>query len=312
MALRSPAVSLALPVFNGGDYLDETIRSIQEQTFGDFELTVTDNASSDGTPDIVAERAAGDRRIRLVRNLVNIGAAANYNLGFTHATGTYFKWCAHDDRLSPNFLDACVRVLRSHADTALAFAPTLRIGPANEIMPPVGAETPAIEAEDAAERFWQALELSGTCFPIFGLFRRSAVERSTLHRPYYSSDRALLAEAAIIGKFRIAEDAIFYNREHPERSINIADKVQRSLWQTGRKSRGAAAEHFQLARHLFEIAGRHPDLVSASRLRARLLRRSLRPRELGRYCLEMTSLVSPAAAGAIKGLVVGNPVSQRV
>lgn len=300
MSERLPEITLALPVFNGANFIKDALDSIVGQSFTDFELIVCDNASEDDTCAIVQQYAANDSRIELIRNPRNIGASANYNLGFKHGRGKYLKWCAHDDTLSPNYLEACIGVMDANPDVALAFGSTLGITGQNEIVSPVGDETPSLDSNEPAKRFNQAIELSGTCFPIFGVFRRANLARSTLHRPYYGSDRAVLAEAAIMGKFIRVEEAIFYNREHGQRSINIDDKVQRSLWQTGRKSRGAAAEHLQLARHLFQIASRHSGITSPWPLRAALIRRSLRPMELGRYGLELAHMVSPAAAQAAK------------
>lgn len=305
-----PKLTLALPVYNGANYIRDALDSILAQTFRDFELIICDNASQDETCAIVESYAAQDDRIRLIRNPKNLGAFANYNLGFEEARGEYLKWCAHDDTLSPNFLAECIAELDANPDVALAFGSTKGISPANQIIEPVGAETPSLDDDNPAARFKQAIDLSGTCFPIFGVFRRANLARSTLHRPYYSSDRALIVEAALMGKFRRVESAVFYNREHEERSINIDDKAQRSLWQTGKKSRSAAAEHLNLTKHLFEIASRHGDIVSPWKLYGGLMRRSLQPKQLGRFGLEIASLISPSAARSAKKLFVRPPNPQ--
>lgn len=298
--MNGEKVTLSLPVFNGSNYISDAIESILAQTLGDFRLIVTDNASEDDTVEIVSSYARMDERVELIRNPENIGAAANYNLGFSHAAGKYFKWCAHDDRLSPNYLEACVDVLDAEPETAVAFGLTSLITARNEFVAVAAEETPSIDSDDPAVRFEQVIALAKTCFPIFGLFRRDLLARSTLHRPYYGSDRALLAEMALLGKFRRLDEAMFYNREHEERSINIDDKLQRSVWQGGQKSRTAAAEHIRLTSHLFEIASRHRGVVAPYRLWAGLIRRSLNPIQVGRYALELTSIVSPTVAGAIK------------
>jgi glycosyltransferase involved in cell wall biosynthesis len=305
-------VTLALPVFNGSNYIANAIESVLNQTLTDFRLIVTDNASSDDTVDIVSSYARQDDRITLIRNRENIGAAANYNLGYTYGAGKYFKWCAHDDHLSPNYLEACIAQLDAAPDAAVAYGLTSQITPGNELLPVSGEETPSIDSDNPALRFMQAIELAKMCFPIFGVFRRDLLARSTLHRPYYGSDRALLAEMAILGKFLRVEEAVFYNREHEERSINIDDKLQRSAWQTGRKSRGAAAEHIQLTAHLFEIASRHGDVVAPYKLWAGLIRTRMTPIQLGRYFLELTSMISPKLARAIKGSFTGRTGSPQV
>src|SRR5581483_2235196 len=107
----SARVSLAMPIYNGERYVEETIRAILAQDFTDFELIITDNASTDRTEEICRRFAAQDQRVRYVRNERNLGAAANYNLGLALATGEYFKWCAHDDLISPNCVGALVSAL---------------------------------------------------------------------------------------------------------------------------------------------------------------------------------------------------------
>lgn len=237
MTKALPRLTLAMPVFNGSNFVGDAIAAILDQSYGDFELIISDNASDDGTPDIVSSFERQDKRIRFIRNKQNIGAAANYNLGFSRGSGELFKWCAHDDRLSQNFLATCVSALEGDTSLSIAFGATQGLTAENEIVPLTGHETPSLLSSDPAERFRQAIELSGTCFPIFGVFRRAQLERSTLHRPYYGSDRALIAEMAIMGKFSRMERAIFYNREHAVRSINIDDKLVRSAWQTGQANR---------------------------------------------------------------------------
>src|SRR6056297_227124 len=104
----APTVSICMPVHNGENFIADAIDSIVAQTFPDFELIVTDNASTDRTEPIVRDFARRDGRIRYVRNEENIGAAANYNLGYELSRGRYVKWAAHDDTLSPNFLERTV------------------------------------------------------------------------------------------------------------------------------------------------------------------------------------------------------------
>lgn len=302
---RPPKVTLAMPVYNGENYIHEAIDSILKQTFDDFELIITDNASTDRTQAICESFAAEDNRIRYVSNARNLGASENYNVGFRLGRGEYLKWAAHDDHLSDNFLECCVEALDKHPDTAVAFARTICIDGQGVPISTVGEETPSLIDPDPGQRFYQAIVQSGTCFPIFGLFRRSLLEQSMLHQPYYGSDRALLAEMAILGNFRRIDAATFYNREHTTRSINIDDKLTRSIWQTGTASRKASAEHLMLARHLFRIAGRHREVASPLYLRRKLSRFLLKPVQLSRYGLESLALVSPRAARLLKTAVNG-------
>ena len=134
-------VVLAMPVYNGDKYVREAITSILEQDHADFRLIVTDNASTDGTEDIVRTLAAEDDRITYVRNRVNLGASRNYNLGYELSDGEYLKWCAHDDLLSPNYVGDCVAALDADPDLSLAFGKTVSIDPAGRRLPPAGWES---------------------------------------------------------------------------------------------------------------------------------------------------------------------------
>jgi glycosyltransferase involved in cell wall biosynthesis len=119
-----PRVSLAMPVYNGENYVAEALDSILAQDFADFELIITDNASTDSTEAICRDYARRDPRIRYHRHPRNLGAAPNYNSGYELATGEYLKWCAHDDRISANYLSECVRLLDADPQVALAFGRT--------------------------------------------------------------------------------------------------------------------------------------------------------------------------------------------
>jgi glycosyltransferase involved in cell wall biosynthesis len=302
---KTKKVSLAMPVYNGERYITSAIESILAQDYPEIELIITDNRSTDATPEICEDFARRDKRVRYVKNPRNLGAAPNYNRGFELATGDYLKWCAHDDKISPNYVSSCVAALEADPHASLAFGRTICIDPDdNEIEWHHGNETPAILDDDPARRFWLAIRLGGTCFPIFGVFRADLLRKSTLHRSYYGSDRALIAETALMGKVLKVEEAVFYNREHPSRSIRLTDHAERSRWQdTSANTRISAMEHVSLFRHLMEIAGRHGETVSPWRPRLQVLRFEAQPIQLGRLSLDLMRFISPGLAAHARGLV---------
>ena len=80
--INKPRVSIGLPVCNGENYLKQALDSIMAQTYTDFELIISDNASTDRTAQICKEYANRDPRIRYYRNEKNLGAARNFNYVF--------------------------------------------------------------------------------------------------------------------------------------------------------------------------------------------------------------------------------------
>src|SRR5579872_4758271 len=106
-----PRVTIGVPVFNGEAFVAETLKSLLNQTFTDFEIVISDNASTDGTGQICQTYAARDPRIHYYRSDVNRGAAWNHNRVFELAKGEYFKWNSADDLCAPEFLARCVASL---------------------------------------------------------------------------------------------------------------------------------------------------------------------------------------------------------
>jgi glycosyltransferase involved in cell wall biosynthesis len=291
-----PRVTLAMPVYNGQNFIEQAIQSILNQDFADFELIITDNASTDGTQEIVRRFAKADPRVRYHRHSKNLGAAPNYNSGFELASpeSEYLKWCAHDDCISANYLTECVQVLDGDPGVSLAFGRTQCIDDDGREIATVGHELPSLDGLSAADRFGKVIGFAGTCFEIFGVYRMSDLRRTTLHRLYYGSDRALLAEIALFGKYARCNDAVFYNREHRSRSINIDDKRTRRQWQFADGGDKASFEHWGLISHLFEIARRHPDVAPTSQNLWQVARFAMQPMQLSRYCLELVGAVSPS------------------
>lgn len=304
----APRVTLAMPVYNGGRYVRSAIQSLQAQDYTDIEIIITDNASSDATPDICRELARGDSRIRYEPNPRNLGAAPNYNRGFELARGQFLKWCAHDDLVSPNYVSACLAALERDPSASLAFGRTQCIDPDGlEVPGEDNAQMEPLLEGDPARRFITAVRRSGTCFPIFGLFRMDMLRRTTLHRSYYGSDRALIAEAALLGRCLMVPEATFYNREHPSRSIRIVDHAERRRWQSTTAGRAASMEHVSLLRHLAEIATRHRSVAPAHRTLAHLAPYALSPRQVGRVALDLTRYASPATGVFLKRIIAGRP-----
>ena len=109
--MAQPKVSIGMPVFNGERSIQRSLDSLLAQSFTDFELIVSDNASSDGTESIVTKYAAVDTRIRYHRQTDNLGAAGNFQYVLDQSVGEYFMWAAADDFWSPLFVETCHKLL---------------------------------------------------------------------------------------------------------------------------------------------------------------------------------------------------------
>jgi glycosyltransferase involved in cell wall biosynthesis len=119
----SPPVTIGVPVYNGESLLQPALDSLLMQTFGDFELIISDNASTDGTEAICREYAGRDARIRYVRQASNIGPTANFKFVLDQARGEYFMWAACDDIRSADWVQVNYDFLKANPSYVASTSP---------------------------------------------------------------------------------------------------------------------------------------------------------------------------------------------
>ncbi len=291
-----PRVTLAIPVYNGEKFIVEAIKSILRQDYADFELIITDNASTDSTETICRKFAAADARIKYVRNARNLGAGPNFNKGFELSSGEFFKWCACDDYISSDYVGACVRALDANPDAVLAYGATQPINQEGSPILALAKKMPEMADAQPARRFYKAVTTTWEMDQeAFGLFRSDALSKTTLHRPYYGSDLNLLREMALLGRFVHVPHIIFYNRDHDGRSEAILGEKEKRLWQDASTSSKRSVSSIPFFAHLFEIAIRHRLIVSPAKTLPPVLILALSPRSLAGYVIELISVASPSA-----------------
>ena len=113
MTMEKALVSVVMPAYNMERFIEAAIRSVQVQTYENWELLVIDDCSGDRTCEIVAELAAQDTRIRLIRNEENMGVAKTRNRGFELAQGQYVALLDSDDLWRSEKLDSQLRLAQT-------------------------------------------------------------------------------------------------------------------------------------------------------------------------------------------------------
>jgi glycosyltransferase involved in cell wall biosynthesis len=211
-----PRVSIGMPVYNGEKYLNAAVDSIIGQTFTDFELIISDNASTDKTPQICRAYAAKDNRVRYYRNEVNLGAPRNYNRTVRLSRGKYFKWAAADDVHKKEYLQKCVDVLENDASIVLCHSKTARINEQGVINGTYD-HSMRINSPSRYERFADLISImSNPCWTVFGVMRKDVLERTPLHGDYRGADANLLAELSLYGRLYEVPEYLFLRRDHSE------------------------------------------------------------------------------------------------
>ena len=213
-----PKVSIGLPVYNGEKYLRFALDAILRQDFGDFEVIVSDNASSDATQAICQEFAAKDGRIRYLRNEANIGATANYNRVFELAHGEFFKWASHDDEFDGSLVRRCLETYEhSSPDAVVVFSRAEIIDDTGRVLH-LGQDTINPAAREPFTRLASLIFHRHYAHPLWGLIRSSALRRTRL-MTCIEADHVLLAELALQGPLVEIQEVLYRLRVHAGSSL---------------------------------------------------------------------------------------------
>jgi glycosyltransferase involved in cell wall biosynthesis len=221
VSIQNPKVSIGLPVYNGENYVQEAIDSILAQTFQDFELIISDNASTDNTEAICRTYAAQDKRVRYYRNKKNIRSSGNYTRVFELASSEYFKWAAHDDICRPDFLLKCVEVLDQDPTVVLCYSRTMTIDARGKLGKKWDPR-PEFNSAIPLRRFREVFARRDT-FAIWGVIRANILRKTPLLGNYPAHDRPLLTELSLYGRFYEIPEFLFLEREHEQRSVRLYD-----------------------------------------------------------------------------------------
>jgi glycosyltransferase involved in cell wall biosynthesis len=242
-------VSVGVPVYNGERYLAETLDSLLAQTFTDYDIVISDNASTDRTAEICRRYRAKDPRISYFCNDENIGGALNFRRVFELSRGPYFHAGSCDDLYHPQFLERCVHALERDSSVVLSYARTTMIDDFGQplffdrdrncyidhhgqfVLTPV---PPHVGRADSPEmRFREVLWEMGWALPLSGLIRREALLRTSPYGNYFGADKVLLAELALHGRFQQVGEELFAKRVHQECS-----HYKNTLEKAGHECRG--------------------------------------------------------------------------
>lgn len=217
-----------MPVYNGERFVGIAIESVLAQTFANFELIISDNASSDGTEEICRGFAAADSRIQYHRNNENIGAAANYNLLQELAAGEYFRWSNADDVIAPTLHERCLAALDASPEAVLCYGKTRFIDDDGRVTGDYDDKLDLREAR-ASDRFIRFNLSVGLTNVIYGLMRTAAVRRTAKMGvgTYPAADTNFMGELTLYGQFIEIPEPLFYRRIHSEASSAYRDDEER-------------------------------------------------------------------------------------
>jgi len=229
--MRATKVTVGLPTFNRAHFLADAIASVLAQTYGDFELVVSDNASTDHTPEVLAKFK--DSRIRVHRSATNIGLLGNFRRCLELARGDYFVLLGSDDYWEPTLLSRLVPLLDENprvlqVQSGGTFVAEDR-SPLQTYVLELDTITPGIEY---FRRMMLDFQLQGFLSGV--LFRMTAVRAAGGFDPRLpnTQDVALIARLALDGDLGYVAEPLVFARKHPgnyHQNWDEADYLQERL-----------------------------------------------------------------------------------
>jgi glycosyltransferase domain-containing protein len=203
-------VSVGLPTYNRRDQLERAIESVLGQTHRELELTIADNASTDGTEKLCRAIAARDPRVRYVRHPTNRGPTENFNYVFDRLEREYVMVLGDDDWLDPGYVAACLRVLEAEPDVAVVVGRTVYYTADGDYDGEM-ASPPQVLDDSPTRRLREYYSLDPN-HTFYGVMRRTALSVAAPMRNVLGNDGIFAATLVFAGKLRAVDEAAIHRR----------------------------------------------------------------------------------------------------
>jgi len=264
-----PLVSIGVAVYNEAKHLAEALDSLCAQDYRNIEIIISDNASTDATPQICADYLARDPRIRYHRKDTNTGSFDNFNRVLDLARGEFFMWASGHDVRHPSQVSRCVEVMLEDSGIVLCYCQMVWIDDLGRPLEKWREHVDTRGLEISLLRINVALWGLRSGFPSYGLFRTAALKKTPVYTQLVSPDMALLIELAALGKFAFIPEPPFYVRReedlgdwgtyvraHFKEELRQGRKPQRLYWHMMREL------SVRVARHIRTIPGKLLAILS--------------------------------------------------
>ncbi len=219
---------IGLPVYNGESFLRESIETIRNQSFTDWEMVISDNCSTDRTEEICHSYESIDNRIRYKRQKRNLGAAANFKWLLDQANAPFFMWAACDDIRHPDFIKSCLKLLEEDKSCGIAFCNIENIDSFGRVIRtyPDFSKFTGKNHNLNIVKFLLYPEFMGKANLIYGIFRvtlcRNAWNKTNFQ--LWGSDMSLVLSVLSRKKLKIEPKVLFQKRQ--ARTTDSPKKIQ--------------------------------------------------------------------------------------
>jgi O-antigen biosynthesis protein len=219
----TPLISIGIPIFNSEQFVRETLESLAAQTFGDFEVLMSDDASIDRSGEICRDFSKKDPRFRYMHNAENKGAIPNHEQVFEMSSGKYFMWATDHDLWKPEMLEKCLRAFSSEKNAGLVYTPAAVIDEKGLIVRPATLDRRS--GQDHFSTFLDVITGKITSDAICGLFNVEAMQGVSLYSAF-GTDTIFLSELSLKTDFVQLPDSLYFRRQNRKKET-LTEQIAR-------------------------------------------------------------------------------------
>jgi glycosyltransferase involved in cell wall biosynthesis len=207
-----------MPLYNEARWLRQALDALCAQTFTDWEMIVSDNASTDITWDVLQEYAAKDPRILLHRQPENIGSIDNFEFVLAQAQGDYFVWASGHDLWSSNFLEVLLKEMQANPKLVLCVPQGILIDEENRPLVIYEEMFDTRPEQTAAGRILALHRELKRCNAVYGLHRREVLLRTLPWPRVVGGDSVILVRVAALGDVLSSPAALWFRRRNRQQT----------------------------------------------------------------------------------------------
>jgi len=215
-------ITVGIPVYNEGQYLEETILSVLDKA---DKIVISDNCSSDSTAEICKKYALNNKKIKYIRQASTIDVMKNFQVCLDVSDTEYFMFLGGHDLVSESYIECLVNTLEDNSDAILAYGPVKYFeDSATTIVSEYGYDyAEDLECKDSYIRVYSLMSNLGDCSLIHGVFRTELLKESFESTQNYhkeiGTDCVLLCDVATRGTFKYNQDTFFLRRKVRDETI---------------------------------------------------------------------------------------------
>ncbi|WGI24898.1 glycosyltransferase [Halomonas alkaliantarctica] len=215
---------VGVPVYNEANYIRKTIQSLKKQDYQDVIFMISDNASSDGSFDIIKKEVNGDARFVLVQHNKNIGASSNFEYLYRNSNSDYFMWLGGHDYLSDGYIRNAVKFLDENIDFSMVFGmPYGVLENSNECV--LLREGVYSFSESLSEkRYLSSIGVLSNCTIAHSMFRRECLNDFEF-RKTISPDQVMISRLLWCGKLHYMNDEKYFRRYFNNRAESQSERI---------------------------------------------------------------------------------------